>query len=182
MKRIQGVVPVVVPLLGLVVTACSASLAAPAGGLGPAIGTVASAERAAATAAPLPSPSATATAPLTQPAVSLTRTDVQGAVTVAVTPLNLDNPGDTLDFDVAMNTHSVNLDMDLAGLASLATDTGRAVQASTWQAPSGGHHVDGTLSFPARTDGELLLQGTRQLTLTIRNVDAAERTFTWELP
>jgi len=40
-------------------------------------------------------------------------TDEQGAVAIEVTQLNLNGPGETLDFRVGMNTHSVELDMDL---------------------------------------------------------------------
>ena len=54
----------------------------------------------------------------------LSRTDSQGAVTVKITPQNLDNPDDTLKFDVVMDTHSVELSMDLSTSAILATDTG----------------------------------------------------------
>ncbi len=109
------------------------------------------------------------------------RLDEQGAVTVAVTPLNLDDPGDTLDFEVSMNTHSVDLSMDLAPLAMLTNDTGKAVQAALWDAPRGGHHVNGTLSFPATADGSSLLEGTGTLTLTIREIDVPERVFVWDL-
>ncbi len=110
------------------------------------------------------------------------RTDSQGAVTVEVTPLNLDNPDDTLQFDVSMNTHSVDLSMDLATLATLTTSTGITVQATLWDGPKGGHHVEGKLSFPASQNGKSILDGTELLTLTIKGVDAPERTFTWELP
>lgn len=114
-------------------------------------------------------------------ALDLFREDNQGAVTVEVIPLNLDTPGDTLDFEVAMNTHSVDLSMDLAALATLEADTGLSVVPATWDGPRGGHHVSGTLSFPASVDGEPLLEGARKLTLTIRDVDAPERVFVWEL-
>jgi len=50
----------------------------------------------------------------------LTRLDEQGAVVFEVTPLNLGTPAETLEFDVAMNTHSVDLSMDLAGLSTLS--------------------------------------------------------------
>jgi len=62
---------------------------------------------------------------------SATRTDQQGAVVMEVIPLNLGAPADTLDFDITMNTHSVDLSMDLATLATLTTDTGVTVQATT---------------------------------------------------
>ncbi len=111
----------------------------------------------------------------------LTRVDEQGAVTVQVTPLDLAGPGRTLDFDVRMNTHSVDLGMDLAGLATLSTDGGLSVSAVKWEAPGGGHHVSGKLSFPAAAGGKPLLQGATKLTLTLRDVGAPQRVFTWEL-
>ena len=111
-----------------------------------------------------------------------TRVDEQGAVIVSVTPLNLSSPGATLDFEVTLETHSVDLSMNLAELASLTADNGLTVLSSGWDGPQGGHHVAGTLSFPAEANGELLLTGASRLTLTMNNVDAPERVFTWELP
>lgn len=108
------------------------------------------------------------------------RMDEQGAVMVEIIPKNLNNPAHTLDFDVRLNTHSVDLSMDLAELATLTTDTGLSVQASSWEAPAGGHHVSGRLSFPSSVNGVALLDGVRKLTLTITNVDAPVRVFTWE--
>ena len=111
----------------------------------------------------------------------LTRSDKQGAVTVNVTPLNLDNPSDQLEFDIALETHSVDLSMDLATLATLTTDKGVTVQATLWDAPRGGHHVEGKLVFPATNDGKSILEGADKLTITITNVDAASRVFEWQL-
>ena len=112
---------------------------------------------------------------------SLTRSDQQGAVAVNVTPLNLDNPADQLEFDISLETHSVDLSMDLATLATLTTDTGLTIQATKWDAPRGGHHVEGQLLFPALQDGKSILDGASKLMLTITNVDAASRTFEWDL-
>jgi hypothetical protein len=106
--------------------------------------------------------------------------DEQGAVTVEVTPLNLENASETLDFKIALNTHSVDLSMDLAALATLTTDTGKVIQATSWDAPLGGHHVSGTLSFPAIVDGVSVLDSSLKITLSLVNVDAPERVFTWE--
>ena len=107
--------------------------------------------------------------------------DEQGFVEVAVTPLNLNALDETLNFDVGLNTHSVDLSMDLAPLAKLEAGNGLSVQASFWDAPSGGHHVSGILSFPSVVDGVTLLEGASHLTLTIYDVDAPERSFTWSL-
>lgn len=120
--------------------------------------------------------------PTSNLSVDMTRTDEQGAVVVAVEPVNLESADQTLDFEVSLNTHSVDLSMDLAGLATLTTDTGITAPAIAWTAPSGGHHVSGKLSFPASVNGTDLLKGATELTLTIRDVDAPERKFTWEFP
>lgn len=109
------------------------------------------------------------------------RSDGQGAVTVDVAPANLNSPTDTLDFNVMLNTHSVDLSMDFASLSTLTTDTGVTVGASAWNGASGGHHVSGVLSFPAAVDGTSVLDGASEVTLTIRDVDAPERVFFWKI-
>jgi hypothetical protein len=119
--------------------------------------------------------------PLQTAAQDLTRSDDQGAIVIEVKPKNLANPGDTLDFEISLTTHSVDLSMDLTALSTLTTDDGRTVQAIIWDAPRGGHHVSGTLLFPASIDGESLLTGARTLTLAIKDVDAPLRVFTWNL-
>ena len=108
------------------------------------------------------------------------RVDNQGAVEIELVPLNQNNPDLTLDFNVNLNTHSVDLSMDLATLAILETDTGLSVQASLWDAPRGGHHVSGILSFPAEIDGFPLLEGVSKMTISLIDVDAPERIFVWE--
>jgi len=108
------------------------------------------------------------------------REDAQGSVTVVVTGKNLNAETGTLEFEVAMDTHSVELNMDLATLATLTTDTGLSVDGLLWTTSESGHHVSGVLSFPAIQNGVSILDGATELTLTIRNVDAAERIFTWQ--
>lgn len=106
--------------------------------------------------------------------------DDQGAIEVEVTPLNLNEPGETLEFEVFLNTHSVDLSMDLAELATLTTDNGQVVQASRWDAPRGGHHVEGVLTFPANIGGSFILADVTRITLTIVDLAAPERVFVWE--
>lgn len=107
------------------------------------------------------------------------REDTQGAVTVIIKPINLDQPGETIDFEVVLDTHSVDLSMDLAALSTLSTDTGLSVDASSWSGEPGGHHVQGTLSFPLLVNNVSLLGESSSLTLVIRDLAAAERSFTW---
>jgi len=109
-----------------------------------------------------------------------TVSDSQGAVIVEITPKNF--TAETLDFNVSLNTHSVDLSMDLSTLATLTTDTGVTVPASLWDAPRGGHHVEGTLQFPASVAGKSVLEGAKQITIKIVNLDVPERVFTWGLP
>lgn len=111
----------------------------------------------------------------------LARTDEQGEVVVIVTPMNLGQPAETLDFDVALDTHSIDLSMDLAQMAELSTDKGVVVRPIKWDAPMGGHHVAGTLSFPAIMDGVSILDGVTTLTIKMIEVAAPERIFTWQL-
>jgi hypothetical protein len=109
------------------------------------------------------------------------KSDAQGAVEVTVTPLFDTGSTSSLDFKVSLNTHSVDLVFDLAMLAELKTDTGVILQPVKWDAPSGGHHVEGVLSFPAQVDGKPVLAGAGQIILTVKEVDATLRTFTWDL-
>lgn len=112
---------------------------------------------------------------------NLTRSDGQGEVTVDVTPLNLDNPSGQFELEIMLNTHSVDLNMDLATLSTLTTDTGFTVEATSWDAPRGGHHVEGKLIFPATQDGKSILEGSKKITLTILNLGVPSRIFEWEL-
>jgi hypothetical protein len=110
-----------------------------------------------------------------------TRTNEGGQVTVSATwPGN----SDELVFAVVMDTHAVNLDAyDLLPLAVLRTDTGAEVQPIGWAAPPGGHHREGTLSFPA-TDASgnpVITSDSRSVELIVRDVAGVpERIFRWE--
>jgi hypothetical protein len=138
----------------------------------------------------------TATVPVTTPvtesepsasapaAASLLSQTVQaGMVGVTVQPLNLGTQGtDTLDFEVKLETHSGSLDDDLSKLAVLRVGDVE-VAASAWAAPSGGHHIDGILSFPAvDTSGKPILEGATEISLILRDLaGAGEQVLTWAL-
>ncbi len=86
-------------------------------------------------------------------------------------------------FSVSMDTHSGNLDgYNLTRLAVLRTGSGQEVTPSSWDAPSGGHHRKGTLTFPSTgPDGKPLL-GTVNGPVSVIIKDVAgvgERVFTW---
>ena len=108
------------------------------------------------------------------------QTDVGGGVTVKVSRLEA---ADAVAFKVVLDTHSVNLDTyDLGQLAVLRTPSGEEISPIAWEAPAGGHHREGTLSFPAvAADGSSLVQlDGSPLLLVIRDIaGVAERTFSW---
>lgn len=110
------------------------------------------------------------------------RTSDGGQVTVNVTWPGL-AAGPT--FTVVLDTHAVDLDgYDLAKLAVLRTDDGREVAPSGWAAPPGGHHRQGTLSFPQTgADGKPTVgPTTRGLELVVRDIAGVpERSFRWAL-
>jgi len=115
------------------------------------------------------------------PLQDLARSDAQGAVEVTVSPSSWTRDAEgTLEFEVSMETHSVDLSMDLAQLATLETDTGLTLQALDWSGGEG-HHVTGVLRFPAASQqGQPLLEGASLLILTLRDVDAPSRQFQWD--
>jgi len=128
-----------------------------------------------------PVPTGTPDLPSEPTTASLAQTDDQGAVVFVVEPLNLNGGGETLDFNVTMETHSVDLGWDLAALSTLETDAGARVAAIGWPMGSG-HHYGGTLSFPRVTaGGENLLAGAGVLRLIIHGTDVPERVFAWDL-
>lgn len=108
----------------------------------------------------------------------LTQTKEEAAVTVRVTPLNLDAASAvTLDFEIALDTHSVDLAYDMLSVVTLRSDTGEEVQPTKWDGPAGGgHHLSGTLSFPQ------LKESGQAVTLILRGIAGVpERTFEWEV-
>lgn len=138
------------------------------------------ASRGVAANAPSPTIAGDSPATATQADTSLTRINDAGAVVVEVTPLNLDSPDATLEFQVTLNTHSVELAYDLTQLAVLRDDQGNEVLPSAWEGPAGGHHVVGVLQFEGRAD--LMGPDVASLELELRDIaQVPSRTFRWEL-
>jgi len=130
---------------------------------------------------PTSAPGGAATAPAgttVASATSATQVRDGGQVSVAVT---WQGPAAGAVFQVAMDTHSVDLDsLDLGRLATLKTPAGELAP-SGWDAPKGGHHRTGTLTFAATTaDGRPTI-GAGPIELLIRDVAGVpERSFQWQ--
>ena len=111
---------------------------------------------------------------------NLTRTRDVRSVIVEVTPDNLWEGGDTLDFHVALNTHAVELDYDFASIASLRDDNGNEYRAAEWDGPRGGHHVAGVLRFSDRQ--RIFSSAPNHLELRLDGLaGAATSLFRWDL-
>jgi archaellum component FlaG (FlaF/FlaG flagellin family) len=106
-----------------------------------------------------------------------TQSNSEQAVTVAVTPLNLPNGGSTLNFEVAFNTHSVDLSFDPAAISVLRDGAGREYPAVAWEgAGPGGHHRSGVLRFKVPDDTTDFIE------VVIHEVAGVpERVFHWNL-
>ncbi|MFZ5845168.1 MAG: hypothetical protein ACOY0S_01730 [Patescibacteria group bacterium] len=106
-----------------------------------------------------------------------TKENTAGNVTVTVTPLKL-TPGQPPQFQVVFDTHSVNLDFDVAASVSLTDDQGNSFGLVTWDGSApGGHHRSGRLTF-----SQPLAPVTKSLTLTFANIASIpNRVFEWQV-
>lgn len=125
--------------------------------------------------APAPPPVPAAVSPTNK----LVQSSDAGNVVIEVKWVALE--GEKLVFEVALNTHSVDLDeYDLGELVVLRDDSGREYRPVAWESAPGGHHRQGTLTF---SSPDFLNQGgTKYLQMVIRDVAGIkERVFRWEL-
>lgn len=76
-------------------------------------------------------------------------------------------------FEVSLTTHEGDLSLDLVRVSTLEVD-GKILQAKSWDGGSGGHHLNGTLTFPA------IDQEPAKMILRMENIAGVNRTFTWE--
>jgi hypothetical protein len=110
-------------------------------------------------------------------AASATQRSEGGQVTVIAT---WTGPTVGAAIDVALDTHSVDLDeLDLAD-ATLRNDRSETLTARPWAAPKGGHHREGALTFDGNAPE--FFAGARWMELVIVGVgDLPERTLRWEV-
>ncbi len=106
-----------------------------------------------------------------------TKSNEGGSVTVDVKPTALD-VGKPIVFDIAMNTHSVDLSDDMTKITILRDDAGKEYKPTAWDGPAGGgHHREGTLTFAAMANKPKFVE------LVIKGLAGVpERVFKWDLP
>lgn len=100
-----------------------------------------------------------------------TQTNDEGGVSVAVTPKNLSEG----IFEVGLNTHSVDLDIDLTKNSVIIDEKGKEYTAISWEGDgSGGHHRQGFLRFGP------VLGANKTIELKMREIGGIkERSFKW---
>ncbi len=110
-------------------------------------------------------------------AASTTQRSEGGEVTVVAT---WTGPAAGATIDIALDTHSVDLDaLDLAG-ATLRNDRGETLTARPWAAPKGGHHREGALTFDGNAPE--FFASAKWMELALTGVGPlSERTLRWEV-
>jgi hypothetical protein len=106
----------------------------------------------------------------------LTRSHSGGGVTVKVTYLNPAG-GKDVRFEIALDTHSVNLDAyDLKTISLLRDETGKGYQPTRVENQGSGHHRQVILVFDKPSSK------TKKLELVIKEIAGVkERLFHWDL-
>jgi hypothetical protein len=114
----------------------------------------------------------------------LTQIAQAGAVEIKVTAANLwDTEAATLDFTVELNSHSEEIDIDLAKTASLRIGDDEVTPVAWETASPKGHHVTGVLRF-ARSgeNNETLFSDATEISLIIGGLPGdTESTFHWTI-
>ena len=97
-------------------------------------------------------------------------------VKVIVTPKTL-AVGEKPSFNIVFETHSVDLNFDVAQISSLVDEKGKVFNNSIWEGTGpGGHHRNGDLTFNE------ILSKTKLVKLIIKNVAGVlQRKLRWEL-
>lgn len=103
-----------------------------------------------------------------------TKTDIQANVIVAITPLDLSPVPAEWKFSVVMDTHSVELNQDMAASAILVDDQGKEYAAIRWEGTSEGHHREGVLIF------NRIVPTPKVVGLQISNIGNVVRIFSWK--
>lgn len=101
--------------------------------------------------------------------VNDTKENTDGPVSVAITPLSL------REFEVSLNTHSEELNVDLVTSSTLTTDQGKIYKPTIWEGdPPAGHHRKGILKFNS------IDPKPNFIVIKMENIGGiAERSFKW---
>ncbi len=103
----------------------------------------------------------------------VTQSKNAGTVNISITP-TLNNS--QYEFNIELNTHSVELNYDLVATSFLTNESGQTIKPSSWEGDGpGGHHRKGQLfflPFPSKP---------KALNLTISGIGGEGINFRWKL-
>jgi hypothetical protein len=102
-----------------------------------------------------------------------TKTEEQANVTVTVAPIDILSESKEWKFDIVMDTHSVELDQDMAKIAVLVDGQGKEYKPISWEGPVGGHHREGVLKF------NQINPIPKSVELKISEIGGVSRSFNW---
>lgn len=100
------------------------------------------------------------------------KSESQNGLTIQATPQSF-KYGDPVKISLALDTHSGALNFDLTQLATLQDSNGTTYASTGWGGSSGGHHVSGTVNFPALNGQPSSMQ------LTLKDIYGADWNFEW---
>lgn len=108
-----------------------------------------------------------------------TKIDDRPPVTIQVTPIEfgIGKGAQTWKFNVAVDTHSVELDQDFMQIITLSDDQGNVYKPTAWEgALPGGHHREGIVVFSP------VYSSPQSVELKIKDVGGIpERSFRWDV-
>lgn len=102
------------------------------------------------------------------------KTNEEGSVVVTITPIDILSPSKEWKFDIAMNTHSIELQNPIETVI-IIDNQGQEYKPINWNGPTEGHHMNGTLTF------NQVSPIPNSIELKISNIDDVEKNFIWEL-
>ena len=105
------------------------------------------------------------------------KTNEEGPVKVKITPTDVSLTSSIWNFNIILDTHSVELDYDLTKVVSLFDEQGKEYKPVSWEGPGpGGHHREGSLTFKS------VAPAPKALELRLLNIgDVAVRSFIWQI-
>jgi hypothetical protein len=115
-----------------------------------------------------------------KPAWSI-QSDSQNGVTFSIQPLNLGLSEETINFQVTFDALEELTNQDLTSQASLSNDFHWSVRPVSWSGSLEGSRFSGILSFPAEFEGEDFLYQMASITITLTNLKAPQRQFSWQI-
>lgn len=97
----------------------------------------------------------------------------ESGISITAAPIDF-SFGQPVQFKITLDTHQGDLNFNLAEISVLIDDRNNQYRPKEWQGGTGGHHLSGTLIFPA-------VKEAKWIKLIIKNIGAKEVEFLWNL-